>query len=594
MGKKLQEIRRSALITPYGIGSIVPMSDEEFYLVAGLDDWRYGKTYPDYEIKEERLCRRLGVQSLRMPPDSDNAYASIPGIRFPNNFYCPKCGKVEEVQPFQPIPECTCSSKKVKMVPDRFIVVCPEGHLDDFPIGLWIHKKSNLTWDKGKCKITRSYGSTGGLASDITYRCSCGASGHMAEAMGKGALKKVGIRCYGKRPWLGYNNEDCSADPDELRVTLRGSTNVWFPITRSSIYIPTQIHNRIPEALYESIKNAYSAGAATADSILGAFLSPLALNLHVEVESLIDEFKTRFKQDSDSGVPSDEEITEDQYRQFEYDNLIRTSGSDSGEFNSQAIPSSVYSSIIRNFFDIITIVSKLRETRALVGFSRLIPQEDIKLSEAKKMLYLEDPKWLPAVTVYGEGLFMNFNSESLSRWAKQDCVQKRISIMNKAFHKNSLWKDAGDLRPEFVMIHTFAHIMINQLSFECGYGTSSLRERIYCEKTDNKYRMSGVLIYTASGDSEGTLGGLAAQGKKGILDDVVTAAIENARWCSSDPICIESQGQGTDSCNLAACHNCALLPETSCELSNRLLDRAMLIGTPDYPELGFFNFISNS
>lgn len=595
MGKNiLQEIRRSSLITPYGIGSIVPMSDEEFYLVAGLDEWHYGKTYHDYEIKEERLCRRLGVQSLRMPPDSENAYATIPGIRFPNNFYCPKCGTVKELQPFQPIPSCRCSSKPIKMIPDRFIVVCPEGHLDDFPIGLWIHKKSNLVWDKERCKIKRSYGSTGGLASDITYRCSCGAVGHMAEAMGKGALKKAGIKCYGKRPWLGYNSEDCSADPDELRVTLRGSTNVWFPITRSSIYIPTQVTNLIPDNTFELIKCAYTSAGATADSILAVLLSKTAADLNVDVEKLVIEFRARFLQESDNDSQPDdkEEISEDQYRQFEYENLIRTSGSDSEEFNSKAIPSSVYSSIIQNSFDIITIVSKLRETRALVGFSRLIPQEDNKISEAKKMLYVEDQRWLPAVTVYGEGLFMNFNKEALSQWAKQDCVLKRIAIMNKAFHKNSLWKDAGDLRPEFVMIHTFAHIMINQLSFECGYGTSSLRERIYCEKTDNKYMMNGVLIYTASGDSEGTLGGLAAQGKKGILDDVVTAAIENARWCSSDPICIESQGQGTDSCNLAACHNCALLPETSCELSNRLLDRALLIGTPENPELGFFNYIS--
>lgn len=594
MGKKLLEIRRSSLITPYGIGSIVPLADEEFYLVAGLDEWRYYGTYPNYEIKEERLCKRLGVKSLRMPPDSDNKQAIIPGIRFPNNFYCPKCGTVIELQPFKPIPMCHCSSKPIKMVPDRFIVVCPEGHLDDFPIGFWIHKKSNLVWDKERCKIKRSYGRTGGLASDITYRCSCGASGHMAEAMGKGALKRAGIKCYGKMPWLGSYTEDCSADPEELRVTLRGSTNVWFPITRSSIYIPTHIQNRIPDILYNSIKSAYSNGGATSDSVLVAFLSHTASSLQVDVQSLIDEFKLRYQQDVDSSVPTDgnDEISEDQYRQCEYENLIRTSGSDSEEFNSKAFPSSDYSSIIQHSFDTVAIVTKLRETRALVGFSRLIPQEDIKIADAKKKLYLNNENWLPAITVYGEGLFLNFKSKAIAQWSNQECVQKRIDILNKAFHKNSLWKDSGNLRPEFVMIHTFAHIIINQLSFECGYGSSSLRERIYCEKSENKIKMNGVLIYTASGDSEGTLGGLAAQGKKGILDDVVTAAIENARWCSSDPICIESLGQGTDSCNLAACHNCALLPETSCEFSNRLLDRALLIGTPEEPEIGFFNYIN--
>jgi len=100
------------------------------------------------------------------------------------------------------------------------------------------------------------------------------------------------------------------------------------------------------------------------------------------------------------------------------------------------------------------------------------------------------------------------------------------------------------------------------------------------------------LIYTASGDSEGSLGGLVRQGKQGNLETIVYNAIENARWCSSDPICIDSHGQGPNSCNLAACHNCSLLPETCCEESNMLLDRAMLIGELDNPSIGYFNFIN--
>ena len=137
-------------------------------------------------------------------------------------------------------------------------------------------------------------------------------------------------------------------------------------------------------------------------------------------------------------------------------------------------------------------------------------------------------------------------------------------------------------------MHTFAHVLINQLAFECGYGSASLRERIYCEFTDKENPMSGVLIYTASGDSEGSMGGLVRQGQAGTFENIVLRAIQRAAWCSSDPVCIESSGQGADSSNLAACHGCALLPETSCEEGNRLLDRAMLTGTPLHPEIGFF------
>ena len=52
-------------------------------------------------------------------------------------------------------------------------------------------------------------------------------------------------------------------------------------------------------------------------------------------------------------------------------------------------------------------------------------------------------------------------------------------------------------------------------------------------------------------------------------------------WCSSDPVCIESSGNGADGLNLAACHACVLAPETSCEMNNSFLDRGLLFGTHD-------------
>jgi hypothetical protein len=100
--------------------------------------------------------------------------------------------------------------------------------------------------------------------------------------------------------------------------------------------------------------------------------------------------------------------------------------------------------------------------------------------------------------------------------------------------------------------------------------------------------MCGIFIYTACGDSEGTLGGLVRQGLPGRLKKVFASALENARWCSNDPVCNESGGQGRNAMNLAACHACALLPETSCEEFNVLLDRTLLIGRITDRSVGFF------
>jgi hypothetical protein len=68
----------------------------------------------------------------------------------------------------------------------------------------------------------------------------------------------------------------------------------------------------------------------------------------------------------------------------------------------------------------------------------------------------------------------------------------------------------------------------------------------------------------------------------------VREAVGRFSWCSSDPVCIETTAAGADALNLAACHACALLPETSCEEMNALLDRGLLVGTPEHPDVGLF------
>ena len=185
--------------------------------------------------------------------------------------------------------------------------------------------------------------------------------------------------------------------------------------------------------------------------------------------------------------------------------------------------------------------------------------------------------WLPAIMVRGEGIFLKLDEERLATWEQNPGVVERFTKLRNDYNAVRQYRGQSkrQFSPKFVLIHTMAHLMINQLCFECGYGSASLRERIYCDEEDPSCPMSGVLIYTASGDSEGTMGGLVRQGEPNRLEQVLIRALRTALWCSSDPTCVESSGQGPDSCNLAACHACALLPETSCEEGNRLLDRAI-------------------
>ena len=93
--------------------------------------------------------------------------------------------------------------------------------------------------------------------------------------------------------------------------------------------------------------------------------------------------------------------------------------------------------------------------------------------------------------------------------------------------------------------------------------------------------MAGFLIFTGSTDSEGTLGGLVSMGETESFERVFLNAVNDAEWCSSDPICSDTRNAGERTLNLSACHACLFVPETSCENFNSLLDRQTLVGDLD-------------
>lgn len=288
-----------------------------------------------------------------------------------------------------------------------------------------------------------------------------------------------------------------------------------------------------------------------------------------------------------------EDVSDKTYRAEEYRAFSRDGQDGLPKVNLlvRSKPIDRYSDLVRRNFSRVALLDKLRETRAFVGFSRIYASSNTPPAQRWKLISRSQRSWLPAVVVRGEGIFLMFNQERLAQWTREfgEVHKDRLRQVNLNLQAQARRRQlhVDDASPPLVLLHTFAHVLISQLVFDCGYGSSSLRERIYFSET--LPQMTGVLIYTAAGDSEGTMGGLVRMGEPGQLDRVIARALDRSRWCSSDPVCIESVGQGPDNCNLAACHSCALLPETSCEMQNRLLDRGMLIGALDRPEIGFFS-----
>lgn len=586
---------------------------------AGLDAWPFAKQEcprdSGWLIREERLEARLGVTHLRLPPDYRDSVGpaafsreTVPFVRFPRWQYCHHCGGMANVQPFsstrerckgRAYPQQSCEqrppTRRPFLIPVRFVAACGAGHLQDFPFMEWVHRETPST---ASCVLRLRAGRSSAGLSGIAIECSCGQKQSMGdvfrfdEADG-GPLSKLGHRCTGLRPWLGEAAPGASPCGQHLRVLQRGASNVYFPHVVSSIYLPlwaeatsADVVAVLEEPRYWSVLSQRTVGGRVdedACKMIASLFSLDASALQVAAQRKLD------------GKPATESMTvtgdEEGFRRSEYQAIGGGKVGPQSELHSVCTDGSSYANDVMRYFSKVALVHKLRETRALAGFTRILPPDGSAASPRLQALKLDSRiDWLPAIKIYGEGLFLEVDSSRLASWQGAEGVVRRISPLARSYNAGRVERQQPhrNVGAKFLLLHTLAHLLINQLSFDCGYGSASLRERLYCDFSDPSKPMQGILIYTASGDSEGTMGGLVRQGRPGRLEATIRSALNNAAWCSSDPVCIESRGQGSDNANLAACHGCCLLPETSCEEGNRLLDRALLVGTPETPDVGFF------
>jgi len=601
-------IRRSQLVSPWGVAAMVDFPGDESLMVCGLDAWPFAgeDCPPEYKILEERLQARVRVNHFRLPPDYQlpgpgvlHPNLKVPCVRFPLWHFCPRCGNMRELAPYGGRQRCdgpnfadgrSCHQKPERsrpwLVPVRFVAACDKGHIRDFPWIEWVHRDNPAT---SICRMRLRAGRSASLAG-IRINCTCGQGRTLAGSFDEQALHRIGVDCAGQRPWLGDVQGGSLRCGQELRVVQRGASNVYFAHVVSSIYLPLwgeHTERSIAETLEDPTVWSILSQGTVNGKIDPARCETVALMRRVDPEKLRAAAQRKLDGEADiAGNLQSEEV----YRQAEYEALEAGRGSDTVDLFSRRVSGRQYGEPLNSYVHSVSLVHKLRETRAFVGFSRIIPDTAAEGGDKLRDLKLDNQiNWLPAVTVRGEGIFLVFDHDRLRHWAGR--ARNRVERLARHYNEAATARGRKQriITPEFVLLHTFAHLLINQLSFDCGYGSSSLRERLYCDAEFPEFPMAGVLIYTASGDSEGTLGGLVRQGEPGRLENTTIRALRTAAWCSSDPVCFESSGQGPDSCNLAACHSCALLPETSCEEGNRLLDRVVVVGSPKTPELGFFS-----
>lgn len=568
----LTTVRRSQMITTYGIGSLIPVEQESF-IVLGQESWPQ-KWLTDAaegqyknEIVSDRFTQALGVERLFLPP-TDARYR-LPVRRFPLYYICSQCHRLSFWKRIaarnaqgQRISICRhCSNEKAILRPSRFVAVCPDGHIQDFPYFSWVHREEESECDASRSQLRIFSESSDESLSGLIVKCSCGATRSMEGALGR---TKIG-KCRGKTPWLTKPEEHCNRDLIGLQ---RGATSVWQSIVESSITVPETNSN---EPLQQYVDDHLGVFQRLGDNLDDY------LRLIAEKENLdLDRLKVLVRK----ALALEGEEALEELRDLEYE-ALQASFPDTGEFNEflcypQNVDDKVKSA---TKLEGVSIVPRLREIRALTGFFRVERNADAA-KKPSALLSSQKENWLPAIEAWGEGIFLKLDETKLAQWETKDWPLDRLSRIQRASGSEM----AGSATVRQILLHSLSHILINQLALQAGYTASSIRERIY-----SKPGQSGILLYTAGTDSAGSLGGLAALGSPDKIQTIFGGALETARWCTADPVCIESGVRGLNSLNLAACHYCMFVPEVSCENNNVLLDRAFLVGTPDDPTEGYFS-----
>ncbi len=590
--KSIGDVRPSQLITTFGPGAIVDLQTVSI-IVAGIDEWHPEDTEP---IKEPRLQQALGVNKFYAPKpvEGGNFYSkrgTVPAYLFPRYQVCPVCHTLSEVGEGHTkydakwceikctAPNCKGKGKvRATTLPSPFIVACEAGHLDDFPFREYVHRGKSCN----KRLFLKSSGRTGTIT-DIYVECSCGDKRPMGDAFGE-KRGEVFSECSRRRPWLGPKNRDkghCNHN-DTVRAMQRGATNVWFPMVRSALAI-----KEVATPIGRAITECDQKQIAKIDSI-----EKLTTLIEMEMFPLLEEFPAEQVWHSIQKMRGEIETDETDLRWPEWQafrNPAEASNENADLFLEEGEVPEKYTALIKR----IVLARKLLEVRALIGFTRIDSLSSITDSGDVPdiaPIYRNKPDWLPAVEVRGEGIFIELNEEEVASWEGKDAVKRRAKAMAD---KYSEW-EAQRKKPHdnfssgrFILLHTLAHALIRQLSLDCGYSASSVRERIYCSD-DPERLMCGILLYTAAADSEGSLGGLVDLGSPARFPELFEGALISMLRCSSDPLCADHQPDVHATINGAACHACALVSETSCEAFNRFLDRNVIVPTMAHSDIAFF------
>jgi len=599
--QKYTPVRFSHLTSYASIGSIIRGTEDKLMAVVDIRFWtdKQKQVSADVIPYVTRVCNALNVDKvLRMPPKAtetnkgtiDGIY--LPAVLFPTYAKCEKCGILHNnpwrKQDKDLTEEVFCEHCGNYLEQITWCAISNLGFLDDVPWHYICHLAS-----KNKCEV--DFESTYlKLETNVNgkkiIRCSKCKASHNFENIKINIINKPQPWIYEKTPKL---NED-----DIVEILEVNNPGVYLPERANALVIPPESRiskTSLTDRLFNNSKLCREIDKISNPLLIKGKLKMMASDYRCSVK----EIENALKQIKEGYPFLDDKLTIGELREDEYKAFLTPLNSVKDDEDFVTVHKTILfhelkklnlsqelNSII-NLIDKQIIVKRLREIRIFKGFYRSSQEKSENLIPPD---IVGESNWLPAIELFGEGIFFTLNEDIISKWENLSSVTNRARKIAERYEKSDIiiHQDIV-ISPRFILLHTLSHLLIKELESTAGYPAASLKEKIYCSK-DRK--MAGILIYTAVADIVGSLGGIIESAEPKEFLSLLDGVFKHAQWCSLDPVCTEHEGQGPGWLNRAACHACTLIPEPSCEYNNVFLDRVFIKGSESMGIPNILDFIS--
>lgn len=592
MANELIPIRLSHLLGHSGVGAIVRGANG-LVVVQDTRQWtdRQGISAGKLIPYVERVRAALGIEEqLREPPVAKELAngqvdgTSVPATRFPSWMRCPSCGAMYRWPWRNDQPDHTphCSHQDCKRHPKleqvTWVLAHPEGYLADVPWHFLAHQGARDPTQRN-CKVQDQLRLIERGYEERILRCGACHAGTRFRGD-----ERVGFGQGRMQPWT---KDDLvppievaeEADKDHAQVLVINDTRVYVPVAESVLVIPPESRVRkgtVVDRLYRNSGDRSRIDGARTPLARKGIIRTLATEYRCttnDIETALADLARGYPLYGENLTPG--QLRESEFKAFlevlpdqrEDEDLVTRNRSDEWRKLGMAVDLDADErNIVRGVRHLVR-VDRLKAVKVFKGFTRLggeeiVPPDIVGTSD-----------WLPAIELYGEGIFLALDEDRLKEWEQTPAVVSRLNQLLPRFAQSGR-DDPNPVTTRFMLSHTLSHLLMRQIESEGGYPAASLIERIYCSNALEP--MAGILIHVAVPDIAGSLGGLAELSEPRRFLGILIRALEHSRWCSLDPVCSEHEGQGPGLLNRAACHACALVPEPACEYGNTLLDRGFV------------------